>query len=284
MNPNELARVRQVALELAHEAAELLSQRWRKGTHAAKKGAVDLVTEADLAADRLLRERLGRAFPTHCVVSEENAEPAAGAVFAAGDEDGRQPCWFVDPLDGTTNFAHGHPFFAVSLGLVVGGAPVLGAVVAPALGVAWSGGPDLPSKRDGSLCHPTKNARLDEALLATGFPYDRRVDPDHNLAEFAALELRTRGVRRCGSAAIDLCFVADGTYDGYWEQKLAPWDVAAGAAIVLGGGGVVTDYDGAPLRLPTVGTAARAYRARVVATGGPLHEPLRAAVLAARPG
>jgi myo-inositol-1(or 4)-monophosphatase len=293
MMSNDLEAARAIAVEIAREAATLLLARWRKGGRVAKKGAVDLVTDADLAADALLRERLQRAFPDHRLVTEETAggdgaggdgaggDGAGGDGAGAGADDAR-PCWFVDPLDGTTNFAHGHPFFAVSLGLVVGGAPALGVVDAPALGVAWSGGPGLGATRGGAPCAPSKTEALEDALLATGFPYDRRVDPDNNLAEFAALKLRAQGIRRCGSAALDLCLVADGTYDGYWEQKLAPWDVAGGAAIVLGAGGAVTDYDGARLRLPTTGGHARAYRARLVATGGPLQDALRRAVLAAR--
>lgn len=266
LDPNTLAEIRDVALAIAHEAGTLLMSGWRKNPAVSKKGVTDLVTEFDLRCETLLRERLAHAFPMHSVVAEEGA---------AHDVVGERPVWYVDPIDGTTNFAHGHFFFAVSLGLAVRGEPVLGVVHAPALGTTYAGAVGVPATRNGELCVPSRTATLDDALLATGFPYDRRVSADNNLREFAVIQLRTQGIRRCGAASLDLCLVADGTYDGYWEQKLAPWDMAGGCAIVRAAGGRVTGYDGAPFDLGA---------GRALASNGVLHDALVTAVANARGG
>jgi myo-inositol-1(or 4)-monophosphatase len=157
----------------------------------------------------------------------------------------------------------------VSIGLVAEGTPVAGAIVAPAIATAWSGGVGVPARRNRELCAVSTTEEIDQSLLATGFPFDRRTSADNNFASFVALKKRALGVRRCGSAALDLCFVADATYDGYWERKLSPWDFAAGVAIVHAAGGRVTDLAGGPLDL---------VRGYVLATNGILHEALVSAV------
>ncbi len=268
-DPRALAEIRDTACALALEAGALLREGWRRAPRVTKKGAIDLVTEFDLRSEALLRERLARTFPEHAVVAEEGA---------ARDTHDARPTWYVDPIDGTTNFAHGHFFFAVSLGLVVDGAPVVGVVHAPALGTTWLGAVGAGAVRRGPdgvdvPCVTSTVAALDDALLATGFPYDRRTSPENNLREFAALKLRAQGIRRCGAASLDLCLVADGTYDGYWEQKLAPWDLAGGTALLRAAGGRATGYLGEPLDLRA---------GRVVATNGPLHDALVAALAEAR--
>jgi myo-inositol-1(or 4)-monophosphatase len=199
------------------------------------KGAIDLVTSYDRASERYLRERLSAAAP-FAIVGEEEGGGAASGVDGA--------TWYLDPLDGTTNFCHGHPFYCVSIGLFVGAEPVLGVVVAPALGLEWTGGDGLGATRNGEPCSVSRVATLGDTLLATGFPYDRRTSKENNFDAFVAIKKQAQAVRRCGSAAIDLCFVGDGTYDGYWERKLRPWDLAAGAAIVRAAGGRVTTFDG----------------------------------------
>ena len=202
-----------------------------------KTSAIDLVTEIDRNAEReviAVLRRTGLA-----IVAEEGTRIESS--------EGEPGVWYVDPLDGTTNFAHGHPFHCVSIGLVRGGVPVLGVIHAPALGVIWYGGASIRAMRR-DLFRGTERAigvsqvaSIDDALLATGFPYDRRTSDDDNLAAHGAMLKRAQGVLRCGSAAIDLALVSDGTYDGYWERKLAPWDIAAGAALVLAAGGMATD-------------------------------------------
>ncbi|HSY20643.1 MAG TPA: inositol monophosphatase family protein [Polyangiaceae bacterium] len=246
----------EVALDAARAAGELAKKGWRKHPVSTHKGRIDLVTQFDLDSEKLLRERLGlrTRFP---VVGEEGggerAKEAGGLT------------WYVDPIDGTTNFVHGHPFWCVSVGLFAGSTPVVGVVVAPSLGVEWLGIAGLHATRNGEVCTVSTVDSFRESLLATGFPYDRHVSEDNNFDAFVAIKKQCQAVRRCGSAAIDMCFVADGTYDGYWEKKVKPWDVAAGSAIVLAAGGKVTDYEGKPSDLAN---------GQMVATNGHIHGSL----------
>lgn len=247
------------ALAAAREAGELVSKGWRRRVTVDHKGPVDLVTEFDRASEALLRERLHASTPFG-VVGEEGGVDAGVSAEAL---------WYVDPIDGTTNFVHGHPFYCVSVGLVAGGAPLLGAVVAPALGVEWTGVAGAWAKRSATPCAVSDVGTLEDALLATGFPYDRRTSADNNFDAFVTIKKRCQAVRRCGSAALDLCLVADGTYDGYWERKLRPWDVAAGAALILGAGGRISTYEGAPFAMPPSELGVT-----LVATNGHIHDAL----------
>lgn len=224
---------------------------FRSGARVEKKGTIDLVTEYDRRAEAQIRAELLAAFPDHRIVGEEAPEQGSG-----------DRVWYVDPIDGTTNFAHGHPFFAVSIALYEGAEPLAGVVSAPALGVTWSGARGRGAWRNEERCHVSESAKLEDCLCATGFPYDRWTTAEDNLREHAAFIKATQGVRRCGSAALDLCLVADGTYDLYWEQKLNPWDLAAGALLVLEAGGMVTDYDG---------SAADVRQGRLLASNGRVH-------------
>ena len=251
-----------LALTAARESAQRLMLGFRKHPVIEHKGAIDLVTSYDRDSERYLRQVLGDAAPFAIVGEEE------GGVKAAGE---RAATWYVDPLDGTTNFVHGHPFFCVSIGLFVGAEPVLGAVVAPALQIEWTGGVGLGATRNGEPCGVSQVAGLGDALLATGFPYDRQTSRENNFDAFVAIKKQAQAVRRCGSAAIDLCFVGDGTYDGYWERKLRPWDLAAGSAIVRAAGGRVTDFDGGGGAL---------LGGNVVATNGRFHDALVGALAA----
>lgn len=258
----ELTKHLEAAVGIAEEAGRLLMEGWRRDPIVHKKGAIDLVTDYDLRAERLLRERMGAAFPDHELVAEEGEDEVSGDWI-----------WYVDPLDGTTNFAHGHFFFAVSLGLAHRGRPVLGVVHAPALGTTWAGGDGLGATRNREPCRVTETAALNDALVATGFPYDRASSEENNLRETAHIVPRLQGIRRCGAAAVDVCLVADGTYDGYWEQKVNPWDVCGGMAVALAAGARITDYEG---------TEADARTSRLVVTNGRLHPALLEAVQAAR--
>jgi myo-inositol-1(or 4)-monophosphatase len=260
LGADDAARLVDVALSAARDAAALVSQGWRKKCVVEHKGRVDLVTKFDRESETLLRELLGRRTPYPVVGEEQGGERAKGK-----DE----PTWYVDPLDGTTNFVHGHPFWCVSVGLFVGQDPALGVVVAPSLGIEWTGVVGGRAQRNGETCRVSEVGVLDDALLATGFPYDRRTSADNNFDAFVAIKKRCQAVRRCGSAAIDLCFVADGTYDGYWERKVKPWDLGAGVPILLAAGGRVTDYEGGETDL-RVG--------HLVATNGHLHHELVAAL------
>jgi myo-inositol-1(or 4)-monophosphatase len=244
------------ALEAARAAGALVAEGWRKHPAAEHKGRIDLVTRFDRESETLLRERLGRAAPFP-VVGEEQ-----GGVRAPGEHG---VTWYVDPLDGTTNFVHGHPFWCVSIGLLAGAVPVLGVVVAPALRTEWTGVVGGAATRNDEACRTSEVGELDAALLATGFPYDRRTSDDNNFDAFVAIKKKCQAVRRCGSAAIDMCLVADGTYDGYWERKLNTWDLAAGAAIVLAAGGRLSDHAGRDVDVRG---------GHIVATNGRIHAEL----------
>ena len=254
MRTDEARRFAEHAREVASQAAKVALAGFRSGAKIDRKQGTELVTQYDFAAELIIREGLEKATPNIAVIAEEHGGSASG-----------DRVWYADPIDGTTNFAHGHPFWCVSIGLVVRGLPIAGAVIAPALGLEWMGWMGGPALRNGEPCHVSNIASLGDALLATGFPYDRHTNPDNNLDAFGALQKKAVGIRRCGSAAIDLCCVADGAYDGYWEKKLRPWDIAAGLAIVHAAGGTVTSMDG--------GTADLA-QGHVVATNGHLHEVL----------
>jgi myo-inositol-1(or 4)-monophosphatase len=227
---------------IAREAGDLVRAGYRRGVGVRKKGAIDLVTEYDLLSEAHILKRLREAFPDIDVVGEEGQGKTA--VTQAGDDTLR---FFVDPIDGTTNFAHGHPFFCVSIGLCAGSAPRLGVIYAPILEVCWTGIVGGGAARNGEPCAVSGCEQLSEALCATGFGYEVAGKLDDNVPEFREIQARARGVRRCGAAALDLALVADGTYDAYWEYMLQPWDMAAGAALVLAAGGTATGFQGQAL-------------------------------------
>lgn len=253
MTSTEYLELTAVALDVAREAGALVSQGYRTQPVASEKSARDLVTEFDLASEQLIRERLAQATPSIPVVAEE-------AGGSAGER-----TWYCDPLDGTMNFVHGHPYWSVSIGLYEAGEPTVGAVVAPVLGLAWTGYRGGVSRRSGEPCAVSSTRDLGAALVATGFPLVRDREPESNLATFVDVMQHVQGGRRCGSAAIDLCMVADGTYDGFWERRLNAWDLCAGACIVLGAGGRLTSLDG---------TAADVTRGHLLATNGLIHEAM----------
>jgi myo-inositol-1(or 4)-monophosphatase len=234
------AQERRVAVEVARAAGDLLRTELRSPRRITYKGApTNLVTEMDARAEALIVDRLLAAFPGDAVLAEERgAQPGRS---------GRR--WIIDPVDGTTNYAHGLPAYAVSIALEIDGRVELGVVYDPSheeMYVAQRGG--------GAFCNEQRLAvsrtdTLDASLLTTGFPYDIRVNPDNNLKEYAAFATRSRAVRRFGSAVIDLAWVACGRYDGFWELRLGPWDVAAGGLLVEEAGGRLTSLTGGPLDL-----------------------------------
>ena len=252
-----LAADRLTAERIAKEAGRILLEGWgTRPSYGFKSEDINLVTEYDKRSEALVVERLSAAFPHDSIVAEEGTsvqrEPA-GRV------------WYVDPLDGTTNFAHGLPLFSVSLGLCVDRRPVLGVVEAPAVGWSFSGTvTGGGSFWNGKPIAPSRTDRLGGALLVTGFPYARN-PVQTNLPEWNAFTAAAQGTRRLGSAALDLCFVACGWLDGYWERALHPWDLVGGAAIVQGAGGQVSDLDGGEFDGET---------GRILASNGPLHDQM----------
>ena len=256
---NELSELSQQLLEVGRLASILVMQGYRKRPEASKKEPRDLVTEFDLRSQELIANELSKRLPGIAILAEEGATPGEPVTGTA---------LIVDPIDGTTNFAHGHPFFAVSIGLFTDGLPSAGAVVAPAIGIEWVGhydGAGGSLMRNGEPAQVSVTTRFDEALIATGFPPNREQAPENNFDSFQRVKRKARAVRRCGSAAIDICFVADGTYDGYWERRLHIWDIAAGSAFVLAGGGRISALDGGPPRYE---------RGNLIATNGHIHQEL----------
>jgi len=254
MDAEEMARSLAVARSIAESLVEPLVAAQASAVRIEKKGEIDLVTEHDLRTEQVIRERLHRELPHHRIVAEEE-----------GESGGEGAVWYVDPIDGTTNFAHGHPFFAVSMGLFEGGVGQVAVVAAPALGKIYWGSRAAGAFVNDRPLRVSATDALRDSLLATGFPYDRWTSNDENFAEYRAVMKRVRGIRRCGAAALDLCLVAAGTYDGYWEQGLKPWDVAAGSILVELAGGRTTGYDGSPLGLAS---------GHLVSSNGHIHDAL----------
>jgi myo-inositol-1(or 4)-monophosphatase len=238
LTPEGLEQVLETAEEAAREAGDLLLAQFgriERAEVATKSSARDLVTKADVASERLLVARLRAAFPGFAIEAEEE-------VHDAPDE--RRPRWFLDPLDGTVNFVHGLPAFAVSIGLWLGAEPLAAVVHLPRLTETFTARRGGGARLGGRPIRVSECAALSEAVLATGFPYRRNELPNNNVENFDRLILRIRGIRRMGSAAMDLAYVAAGRLDGFWELHLSPHDVAAGALVVREAGGVVTDAHG----------------------------------------
>lgn len=253
----------QTALDIVVRAGEIQLARAGRGLRVGKKGPIDLVTEVDVEIERMCRDTLAERYPTHAVLAEELPNPAAGAVARGGCR------WIFDPLDGTVNYAHGVPIFCASLALEVAGRVEVGAVYDPSRQELFVGEREGGARLNGAPLAVSPAAELIDAMLCTGFPYDVHETVDEVVGLFAEFVRRARAVRRLGSAALDLCYVAAGRLDGFWEQRLRPWDTAAGALIVAEAGGRVTNLDGAPFT---------PFDGGVLASNGRLHDPLLAVV------
>jgi myo-inositol-1(or 4)-monophosphatase len=240
LSSGELERLSQVARRAAEAGGEQLRRYFGRLEQVREKGRCgDLVTEADTAAEAAVLALLEAETPEIGVLAEES-----GRRPRPGDLE-----WVVDPLDGTTNYAHSYPFFGTSVGLCWRGQPLLGALTVPALDEHYWAAPGAGAWCNERRLKVTGCGALADALLVTGFAYDRHSRLDNNYAEFAYFTHRTHGVRRGGAAAVDLAFVAAGRCDGYWERGLSPWDLAAGVVLVEQAGGVVTAYNGSELEL-----------------------------------
>ncbi|MCM2263978.1 MAG: inositol monophosphatase [Desulfuromonadales bacterium] len=244
--------MRETLLLAASEAGRILMEKYATGVTVAYKGAIDLVTEADLASEQAIVAILRTRHPEHDILAEEGDYGRRGA-------DQR---WIVDPLDGTTNFAHGFPWFAVSIALELRGEVVLGAVFNPYNNELFVAERGKGATLNGRPLRVSSTDTLERALLATGFAYDHRVNPENNYSHFERFQRAAQAVRRAGVASLDLACVAAGRFDGFWELKLKPWDVAAGVLLVEEAGGRVSDYRGAPMPLD---------RGEILASNGHLH-------------
>lgn len=243
-----------VAIEAARTAGQILRDHWGQLKTITEKTPGNLVSEADTQAEQAILQILSSQFPDYAVWAEESGAKGSSSYL-----------WAIDPLDGTTNFAHSYPFYAVSIALLVEGVPTVGVIYDPSRDELFCGVVGGGATVNGVPLRVSNTATLAQSLLVTGFAYDRRQVEDNNYREFCHLTHRTQGVRRDGAAALDMAYIASGRFDGYWERGLSVWDVAAGVVLVLEAGGMVTSYDGSPLVLST---------GRILATNGLLHQAL----------
>ncbi len=239
-------------IAIAEEVGQLLRAGYGQLQQVTLKGAVDPVTETDTASETLILARLRAAFPDHYIHTEESGGDDWWAV---------DPVWLIDPLDGTVNFAHNFPHFCVSMGLLVEKRSVLGVIHDPLRGETFAASLGGGATLNGVPLRVSQTPRLAQSLLATGFPYTRRVIADNNTARLDHFLRRCQGARRAGSAALDLAYVAAGRLDGYWEMQLKPWDIAAGLLLVQEAGGQLSDFTG----------SADVWNNEIVASNGLIH-------------
>lgn len=233
--PLQLLRV---AREAARAGGAILGRRFGRSQAYDRKGAIDLVTATDLASEAAILKVLRRCAPEHAILAEESGLHPSGAAKESAYR------WIIDPLDGTTNFAHGYPFVCTSVGVSHKGRMVAGVVYDPVREELFAAARGQRATLNGRPIHVSAVRRLQESLLVTGFPYDVFMRSRRVVREFEAFLPKAQGVRRDGSAALNLCYLACGRFDGFWELKLHPWDVAAGSLILEMAGGRISDYSG----------------------------------------
>src|ERR1051325_3556121 len=240
------------AIRVARDAGALLRDRLGTRIDIGHKGSIDLVTDVDLASEKLIREAISSYYPRHEILAEEGGLSESGSEYR----------WIVDPLDGTTNYAHGYPMFCVSIALECKGVVVLGLGYDPMRDELFSAERGGGATLNNRPIHVSATAELMQGLLSTGFPYDIKTSKLTNLDHWANFAMNAQALRRDGAAALDLCYVACGRYDGFWELNLSPWDTAAGSLIVVEAGGRVSDF---------AGGAFSNYKPQVVASNGLIH-------------
>lgn len=245
------------AIETARQAGHVLLEKFDRKIAVMKKGDINLVTEADLASEALIIERIKSHHPRHSILAEESGE----AVVIGGENKWK---WIIDPLDGTTNYAHGYPCFCVTIALEHDGEIVIGVTYDPTRNELFAAEKGQGASLDNKAIRVSTETELAESLIVTGFPYDfkQKENFERNLTNFL---MKSRGVRRDGSAAIDMAYVACGRFDGFWEEGLNPWDVAAGKLLIEEAGGQVTYYDGSPFSI---------YSPPICASNGHIHSEM----------
>ena len=264
--PQQLQVFLDIATEAVMAAGAILKTYWGKLEEVEEKGRPgDLVTAADKEAEVAIFSVLERHVPGHAILAEESGQQGSKQS---------EYLWAIDPLDGTTNYAHQYPIAAVSVGLLIDGIPQVGAIYNPFREELFRAAKGLGATCNRRPIHVSSTTELGKSLLVTGFAYDRRETPDNNYAEFCYLTHLTQGVRRAGAASLDLCDVACGRLDGYWERGLSPWDITAGVVLLEEAGGKVTAYDQSPLIIDS---------GRILATNGRIHDSLSKELLQVPP-
>lgn len=236
----DLDRIKQIGVRAAYRAGKAIHQYYGKSFGITKKGVMDLVTEADISSEKAIIATIHEAFPDHAILAEES-----------GASDQNSPhLWIVDPLDGTTNFAHGVPIFAVSIAYTHDDEIAMGVVFNPITGELFSAIRQQGAFLNGEAIRVSNTATVGDSLLVTGFPYTvRSATPSVPLARFSRCLTAAQGIRRLGAAAMDLCYVACGRFDAFWEENLKPWDTAAGLLIASEAGGKITDFKNRPYQI-----------------------------------
>jgi myo-inositol-1(or 4)-monophosphatase len=244
-----------IAIQAVRESGRIQKEWLRKDKRIELKGAINLVTEVDKRCEQRIIEIIKGVFPDHNILTEETPMPELPSPYR----------WIIDPLDGTTNYAHGYPCFCTSLALAVEGEIVLGSIYNPLLDELFTAKKGKGALLNNERISASLTDQLTNALICTGFPYDLRESRENNLDHFNRFIMEARAVRRDGSAALDLCYVAAGRFDGFWELKLFPWDVAAGKLMIEEAGGQVTDFHGDPLDI---------YGQQILASNGRIHKEM----------
>ena len=232
----DMERIKRVGIAAACKGGKVLREHFGNLRSVRKKGVIDLVTEADIRSEAAIIDTIAKDFPDHAILAEES-----------GTHAGSNGRWIIDPLDGTTNFAHNLPLFCVSIAFAIDAGVAAGFVLAPLLGELFVGVKGQGAQLNGTPISVSTTPRLVDSLLVTGFPYDHQTIFDPLMGRFARCLAATQGVRRLGSAALDLCYVASGRFDGFWEQHLKPWDTAAGFLVATEAGARTTIFSGCTL-------------------------------------
>ena len=251
----DIEHAKRVAIAAAYGGAQVLRDRFGNISHIDKKGAFNLLTEADTGSEKKIITTIREAFPDHAFLAEES-----GASEGTGEHR-----WLIDPLDGTTNFVHQLPVFAISIALTIGPEIVLGLVLNPMDGELFSAIYGRGAELNGKPIKVSSTKFVRESLLVTGFPYNFSEVAESIMSRFTACQNASQGVRRLGSAALDLCYVACGRIDGFWEQNLNPWDTAAGAVIATEAGAVITDFSNRPFTVD---------QNEILVTNGKIHQEM----------
>ncbi len=243
-------------IQISREAGEIAREGFGKNFKVEyKTNEANLVTDIDKASEKHIKDFITKKYPSHSILAEEGGETKNDSEYL----------WVVDPIDGTTNFAHGLPIFSISIGLQKNGVTIAGVVYDVMQDIIYSAEKGGGAFADSKQIRVSTNDNLAHSVLATGFPYNISDNPENALEKFAALTKTSRGIRRLGSAAIDLCYVANGVFDGFWEVYLHPWDICAGKLLIEEAGGMVTGFNGEEIDI---------YTRRILATNGHIHKTM----------